>query len=125
MDELTYIPEDILDEEISFEILPEAYSAPLHCPVCDEPMAIVEATRPIAGGRFVVPYLIYECHTCGRRYLNPEQASRFSAILRLERLIEDKGQRIEGDIFFDGHDLFIRLPLARELFQPCQPAATP
>lgn len=125
MDELTYTPQDILDEEVPFEILPEAYFAPLHCPVCGEPMAVVEATRPIAGGRFVIPYLIHECRTCGRRYLNPEQASRFSAILRLDRLIEEKDQCIEGDILFDGHDLFVRLPLARELFRPRQPAAIP
>lgn len=82
-------------------------------------------SRPVAGGRFVFPYLIYECRSDGRRYLNPEQASRFSAILRLERLIEEKGQRIERDILFDGHDFFVRLPLARELFQPRQPAAIP
>ena len=125
MNEFTYSLEDILDEEVPFKILPEAYSAPLYCPVCGEPMAIVEATRPIAGGRFVVPYLVYECRTCGCRYLNPEQASRFSAILHLERLIEEKEQRIKGDILFDGHDLFVRLALARELFQPRQHAATP
>jgi hypothetical protein len=122
MDEPVYTPEDILDEEIPFEIVPEAYSAALHCPTCGEPMVVVEATRPVAGGRFVFPYLIYECRSEGRRYFNPEQASRFSAILRLEKLIAEKGQQIEGDVLFDGHDFFIRLPLAKELFQP-RPAA--
>jgi len=123
MDELVYTPDDLLDEETTFEIAPEAYSAPLHCPACGEPMEIVEANRPLAGGRFVIPYQIYECRPCDRRYFNPEQASRFSAILRLEKLIEEKGQRIEGDILFDGRDFFVRLPLARELFQPRQPVA--
>jgi hypothetical protein len=75
------------------------------------------------GGTVLFPYLIYECRSEGRRYFNPEQASRFSAILRLEKLITEKGQQIEGDILFDGHDFFVRLPLAKELFQPRQAAA--
>lgn len=118
MDELRYTPKDILDEEVPFEILPEAYSAPLHCPECGEAMTVVEATRSIAHGRFTIPYQVYECQTCGRRYLNPEQVSRFSAILRLEQLIDEQGRRIEGNILFDGRDLFVRLALARELFRP-------
>jgi len=118
MDEFMYTSRDILDEDVPFEVLPEAYSAPLDCPACGEPMAVVEATRSIASGRFVIPYPVYECRTCGHRYMNPEQVGRFSAILRLERLLAERKQPFERDILFDGRDLFVRLPLARELFQP-------
>ena len=118
MDELEYTPKDILDQDIPFEILPEARSAHLHCPECGEPMVVVETTRTIMRGRFTIPYKVYKCPTCERRYLNPEQADHFSAIQRLEQLIEEQDQRVEGDVLFDGRDLFVRLALAREMFRP-------
>ena len=41
---------------------------------------------------------LFRCPTCERRYLNPEQADHFSAIQRLEQLIEEQDQRVEGDV---------------------------
>ncbi len=118
MGELEYTAKDILDQDIPFEILPEARLAPLNCPECDEIMVVVETTRTIMRGRFTIPYKVYECPTCERRYLNPEQADHFSAIQRLEQLVEEQDQRVEGDVLFDGRDLFVRLALAREMFRP-------
>ncbi len=82
MNELEYTAKDILDQDIPFEILPEARSAPLNCPECGESMVVVETTRTIMRGRFTIPYKVYECPTCERRYLNPEQADHFRAIQR-------------------------------------------
>ncbi len=122
MDDLKYNPDEILDAEIRLEILPEAHSAPLLCVNCDREMRAVEATRKVAGGRFFIPYQIFTCEECGRRGLNPEQASRFGAILRLDKMIEEKGDHAAGDVLFDGRDVFLRLPFARELFSTVEQA---
>lgn len=110
-----YEPDDIIDEEVDFEILPQAYSAPLRCPDCGLEMELVLVPRAIARGRFTVTYEAYQCPRCGQRYLNPEQAKRFSSVLLLERLFEEKGKALEGDVLFDGRDFFVRLSLVRDL----------
>jgi len=113
--DLVYEPEDIIDEEVDFELLPEAYSAPLHCPDCGREMELIRVQRSIAGGIFTVTYEAYQCPRCGQRYLNPEQARRFSSVLLLERLFEEKGEPLAGDVLFDGRDFFVRLSLLRDL----------
>jgi hypothetical protein len=37
------------------------------------------------------------------------------SIFLLEQLLQEKRAELEGSILFDGHDFFVRLPLAREL----------
>jgi hypothetical protein len=48
-------------------------------------------------------------------YLNPEQAKRFSSVLLLERLFQEKREVLPGDVLFDGRDFFVRLSLLRDL----------
>jgi predicted RNA-binding Zn-ribbon protein involved in translation (DUF1610 family) len=115
LNDLVYEPEDIIDEEVDFEVLPEAYSAPLNCPGCGLEMDLILVQRPIAGGKFTATYEAYQCPRCGQRYLNPEQAKRFSSVLLLERLFQEKKEVLPGDVLFDGRDFFVRLSLLRDL----------
>jgi len=113
--ELLYSPEDLIAEDIELEIAPEAFTGPLHCPHCDAELELTTATKTLGDGKFTVSYEAYSCPKCNRRYFNREQARQFSSILLLEQLLEEKGPELEGSVLFDGHDFFVRLPLAREI----------
>ncbi len=120
-----YGPDDIVDQEVDFQILPEARSAVLTCPQCGAEMVPATARRSLAGGQFTVTYPVYECPRCGRRYLNPQQAQRFGSLLLLEQWMVEQGHDWAGNVLFDGQDFFVRLPLVRALARLQRPALKP
>lgn len=90
------------------------YSDPI-CPHDGHPMTSQQHTYTLAGDRFVVTYEAWVCSECGEVFLDRQQARRYGAIQMLDRLLKERNGSPQGQVLFDGEDLFVNLSLARDM----------
>jgi len=78
-------------------------------------MTSQQHTYTLAGDRFVVTYEAWVCSECGEVFLDRQQARRYGAIQMLDRLLKERNGSPQGQVLFDGEDLFVNLSLARDM----------
>jgi YgiT-type zinc finger domain-containing protein len=110
-----YSPDDIGDEDVTLEWESRPAGEPPFCPHDGHPMTNQQHTYTLAGDRFVVTYEAWVCSECGEVFLDRQQARRYGAIQMLDRLLKERNGSPQGQVLFDGEDLFVNLSLARDM----------
>ncbi|MFQ5814723.1 MAG: hypothetical protein ACE5I2_16215 [Anaerolineae bacterium] len=110
-----YGPDDITEEEVTFEWETRSPGEPPLCPHGHGPMIEQQTTHTMAGGKFTVTYSVYVCPECNHAFLDREQAKRYGTVRLLDRLLQERGPTPASDVLFDGEDFFVRLSLVREM----------